>query len=306
MLGRLMISLEGTSLSSEEEEFLANENVGGVILFTRNYESLPQLKALTKSIKTIHPELLIAVDHEGGRVWRFTQGFTTIPPMKTLGDTFNTNPEQALDNAYGYGATIARELRSCGIDFSFTPVLDIDYAHSIVIGDRAFSNDAKIISKLANKLMHGLKAGGMINVGKHFPGHGYAKADSHLALPVDTRTLSQMQKDILPYQLLYNELDAIMTAHILYPEFDEHIATFSQKWLTYLREDIGFKGIIFSDDLSMMGAKIIPDVCSRIHTAIIAGCDMILLCNDIESIKQALQSDYPKHHSLHTLQGSNP
>jgi len=277
-----MLDVVGTELTADDVRRLQHPLVGGVILFTRNFENCAQLKALTDSIRAVRQELLIAVDHEGGRVQRFREGFTKIPPMREFGKLWDTDRSQAKALAVEAGWVLAAELRVHGVDFSFTPILDMDYGDSLVIGDRAFHLDARAINELAFSLMQGLKKGGMPAVGKHFPGHGFVVADSHVSIPVDEREFDQIaQNDMQPFrQMIDDGLPAVMPAHVIYPKVDDKPAGFSQKWLQkILRERLGFNGVIFSDDLSMEGATVGGDVTTRSLAALNAGCDMILLCN---------------------------
>ncbi len=282
-LGPVMLDVVGTELTADDIRRLQHPLVGGVILFARNFVSPTQLKALTACIHGVRqPPLLIAVDHEGGRVQRFREGFTKIPPMREFGKIWDKNPKRAKQLAEAAGWILAAELRAHGIDFSFTPVLDMDYGESQVIGDRAFHLNPQAINELAFHLMQGLKKGGMAAVGKHFPGHGFVVADSHVAIPVDEREFDEIaQNDMQPFRQMIDEgLAAIMPAHVIYPKVDNKPAGFSQKWLQkVLRERLGFNGVIFSDDLSMEGASVGGDVTARSLAALHAGCDMVLLCN---------------------------
>lgn len=282
-LGPVMLDVVGTELSADDIKRLQHPLVGGVILFARNFVSCSQLKALTASIHAVRqPPLLIAVDHEGGRVQRFRDGFTKIPPMREFGKIWDKNPKKARELATEAGWILAAELRAHGIDFSFTPVLDMDYGDSLVIGDRAFHQDATAINELAFSLMQGLKKGGMSAVGKHFPGHGFVVADSHVSIPIDERSFDEIAaNDMQPFKQMIDEgLAAIMPAHVIYPKVDDKPAGFSAKWLQkVLRERLGFNGVIFSDDLSMEGATVGGDVTTRSLAALNAGCDMVLLCN---------------------------
>ena len=291
-LGPLMLDVCGTSLSADEVALLRHPLVGGVILFARNFESTQQLMALTQAIHAARqPPLLIAVDHEGGRVQRFREGFTRIPPMRHLGDIWSSHPQRARRLAHQTGYVMAAELRACGVDFSFAPVLDLNYGDSQVIGDRAFARDPQGVAELAHHLMLGFKEGGMAAVGKHFPGHGFVKADSHLAIPIDERAYADLLiDDIEPFrQMIEFGLPAVMPAHVIYTQVDDLPAGFSPKWLKgVLRGDLGFDGVIFSDDLSMEGAKAGGDVVTRAHAALAAGCDMVLLCNDSASTQTLL------------------
>ena len=278
-----MLDVIGTELSADDIRRLQHPLVGGVILFARNFENCAQLAALTANIYALRsPPLLIAVDHEGGRVQRFREGFTKIPPMREFGKIWDVDRKKAKQLALEAGWILAAELRAHGIDFSFTPVLDMDYGDSLVIGDRAFHKNTQAINELAFSLMQGLKKGGMAAVGKHFPGHGFVVADSHVSIPIDERTFDEIaQNDMQPFRQMIDEgLAAIMPAHVIYPKVDDKPAGFSQKWLQkVLRERLGFNGVIFSDDLSMEGASVGGDVTTRSLAALNAGCDMVLLCN---------------------------
>lgn len=282
-LGPVMIDVVGTTLTVDDIRRLQHPLVGGVILFKRNYENNAQLKALTAAIHAVRqPPLLIAVDHEGGRVQRFREGFTKIPPMREFGKIWDKNPKQARELAKKAGWILAAELRAHGVDFSFTPVLDMDYGDSQVIGDRAFHLNPQAISDLAFALMQGLKKAGMAAVGKHFPGHGFVAGDTHVSMPVDEREFDQIaQNDMQPFRMLIDEgLPAIMPAHVIYSKVDDQPAGFSSRWLQkVLRERLGFNGVIFSDDLSMEAATAGGDVTARATAALQAGCDMVLLCN---------------------------
>jgi beta-N-acetylhexosaminidase len=282
-LGPIMLDVVGTTLSNDDIKRLQHPLVGGVILFKRNYENNAQLKALTDSIHAVRqPPLLIAVDHEGGRVQRFREGFTKIPPMREFGKIWDMHPKKAKSLAEDAGWILAAELRAHGIDFSFTPVLDMDYGDSLVIGNRAFHLDPQAINDLAFSLMQGLKKGGMAAVGKHFPGHGFVVADSHVSMPVDRREFDEIaQHDMQPFRMLIDDgIQAIMPAHVIYPKVDDKPAGFSSRWLQkILRERLGFNGAIFSDDLSMEAATAGGDVTTRAFAALTAGCDMVLLCN---------------------------
>lgn len=291
-LGPVMLDVVGKELTAEDIKRLQHPLVGGVILFSRNFESPAQLKALTASIHAVRqPPLLISVDHEGGRVQRFKEGFTKIPPMREFGKVWDHNPKKAKELAEDAGLVLAAELRAHGVDFSFTPVLDMDYGESQVIGNRAFHVKAQAIHELAYALMHGLRRGGMPAVGKHFPGHGYVVADSHVAIPVDERDFDEIaQNDMQPFrQMIDDGIQAIMPAHVIYPKIDEKPAGFSPRWLQkVLRERLGFDGVIFSDDLSMEGAGVAGDVTARALAALNAGCDMVLLCNQPDKADELL------------------
>jgi beta-N-acetylhexosaminidase len=288
-----MLGVEGLTLTAADRGRLADPRVGGAILFRRNYASTAQLRALTADIRRLRdPALLIAVDHEGGRVQRFQDGFTPIPPMRTLGEQFDRDRDGALAAAERWGRVIAAELHACGVDFSFTPVLDLDAGTSTVIGHRAFHRDAHAVGAVAGALCRGLHAGRMATVGKHFPGHGHVAADSHVALPIDPRPFDEIAaRDLVPYVELSRArlIDAVMPAHILYPAFDSEPAGFSSRWLRdVLRGQIGFDGVIFSDDLEMAGAHGAGDIVARADAAVDAGCDMVLVCNDFSAMDALL------------------
>lgn len=282
--GPVFLGVEGTRLSAEDRARLGHPLTGGAILFTRNFESAPQLKALTAEIRALRtPQLLVAVDHEGGRVQRFRDGFTAIPPMRTLGELWERDVAGAALEAARLGRVMAGELRAHGIDFSFTPVLDLDHGASAVIGDRAFHRNPNAVAHLAASLIDGLHASGMACVGKHFPGHGHVAADSHTDLPVDDRPFAAIAADdLVPFgALVQRGLEAIMPAHVVYPDVDAEPAGYSRKWLQeILRGRLGFDGLIFSDDLGMAGAAGAGDLVARAEASLAAGCDTILACND--------------------------
>lgn len=296
--GPVMLDLEGTTLTSDDVRRLAHPNTGGVILFTRHFESRAQLRALTDSIRAVRHDILIAVDHEGGRVQRFrTDGFTVLPAMRGLGELWDKDVLHALKAATAVGYVLAAELRACGVDMSFTPVLDLDYGHSKVIGDRAFHRDPRVVTLLAKSLNHGLVLAGMANCGKHFPGHGFAEADSHVAMPTDDRPLAQiLAEDAAPYDWLGMALSAVIPAHVIYTQVDDQPAGFSRFWLQdVLRGQLGFAGAIFSDDLSMEAARTPGDaqggigpITQAAERALAAGCDMVLICNQPAAAEQVL------------------
>ncbi len=282
----LIIDIAGLTLTKDDRRRLKNPLTGGIILFARNWENRAQLTALCAAIKGIRKDLLICVDHEGGRVQRFkTDGFTHLPPMRALGELWARDQLAATNAATACGYVLGAELRSCGVDFSFTPVLDLDFGESSVIGDRALGRDPRVVTLLAKSLMHGLLQSGMMNCGKHFPGHGFVKADSHHEIPVDKRSLKAiLLDDAAPYEWLNTTLSSVMPAHVIYPKVDSRPAGFSEQWLTYiLRGQLGFGGAIFSDDLSMAGARTIDGkevtYTQAAAFALNAGCDMVLLCN---------------------------
>jgi beta-N-acetylhexosaminidase len=296
----VMLDIAGTSLASTDRDRIRHPSVGGVILFARNYESPAQLSRLTAQISALRdPAVVIAVDHEGGRVQRFREGFTPIPAMATLGVLWDADPGAASIEAHRLGCCIANELAEHGVDFSFTPVLDLDYGTSEVIGTRALHRDPHVVATLARHLIDGLHASGMAAVGKHFPGHGHVAADSHIAIPVDPRPYEQIARDdLVPFEALGRSggLDAIMPAHVIYSAVDASPAGFSSVWLRdVLRGRIGFDGMIFSDDLSMEGAKGMGDVVERADAACRAGCDMVLVCNDEDAADRLLAAWRPAH-----------
>jgi beta-N-acetylhexosaminidase len=282
----LIIDVAGTELNDADHRRLANPLVGGVIHFTRNWQDRAQMTALNAEIKALRPDLLICVDHEGGRVQRFrTDGFTHLPSMRSLGELWMRDAMRATQAATAAGQVLAGELRACGIDFSFAPVLDLDYGGSSVIGNRSFHRDPRVVSLLAKSMMHGMLQMGMRNCGKHFPGHGFVKADSHVEIPVDRRSLKAiLADDAKPYDWLAGTLAAVMPAHVIYPKVDARPAGFSSKWLQdVLRTRLGFDGTIFSDDLSMEAGRYIDgELLSFTDAALAAlgaGCDLALLCN---------------------------
>ncbi len=291
-LGPVMLDVAALRVTPEEKEILGHPSVGGVILFARNFQSPKQLLALATEIRALRrPELLIAVDHEGGRVQRFQEGFTRIPPMRLLGESWENDPPRAKSLAEAVGYVIATELLTHGVDFSFAPVLDVDFGSSSIIGDRAFSDEPEVIAALAGAFVAGLTAGGAASVGKHFPGHGYVKADSHVDVPVDERKLGEIEAaDLLPYrELIKQGLSGIMPAHVIYPKVDKRPAGFSPVWLKdVLRGRLGFEGMIFSDDLSMEGASVAGGVVQRAQAALAAGCDMVLVCNAPQAVAEVL------------------
>ncbi len=289
-----MLDVAGIELTADDRRRLAHPLVGGVILFSRNYESPEQLARLTGEIHAVRqPPLLICVDHEGGRVQRFREGFTVLPAMRELGVAWDADPKVARRLAEAVGYVLASELRARGVDLSFTPVLDVDHGNSSVIGDRAFHSDPAAIGELGTGLMRGLRHGGMSAVGKHFPGHGHVKADSHHEMPVDDRPLPALEhSDLKPFRrLIENGLGGIMPAHVVYPAVDDKPAGFSAIWLKQiLRRQLGFNGMIFSDDLSMEGASTAGGVVERAYAAVRAGCDMVLVCNKPESADELLSN----------------
>lgn len=286
-IGPVMLDVAGTAMTREDRRRVRHPSTGGVILFARNFVDRERLLALIAEIRALRPEVLITVDHEGGRVQRFrTDGFVRLPAMRSLGALWDADARRgaltASRAATAVGFVLGADLVACGIDLSFTPVLDLDHGPSGVIGDRAFHRDPRVVALLAKSLMHGLLLAGMSNCGKHFPGHGYVAADSHIAVPVDERDLDTiLDDDAMPYAWLGPTIASVMPAHVIYPAIDSRPAGFSPIWLRdILRGRLGFDGAIFSDDLSMEGASVAGDVVSAGHAALAAGCDMVLVCND--------------------------
>ncbi len=287
MHGSLMLDIAGTWLTAEDRQLLRQPEVGGLILFARNIENLTQVQELCRAIRAVRPDLLLAVDQEGGRVQRLRRDFVRLPAMREFASRPNA---QELAEICGW--VMATEVLAVGLDFSFAPVLDLDYQRSAVVGSRAFEGDPLRASELAGAFIRGMHSAGMAATGKHFPGHGWAEADSHVAIPVDERGLDELRgRDLVPFRKLAAELDAVMPAHVIYPQIDDRPAGFSRRWLQdVLREELGFRGLIFSDDLSMAGAHVAGDAASRIEAALTAGCDMGLVCNDRGAAELALSA----------------
>ena len=282
----LVIDIASTELTGEDRRRLANPLVGAVIHFSRNWQDRAQMSALNREIKALRPDLLICVDHEGGRVQRFrSDGFTRLPAMGQLGQLWMRDPLLATQAASSAGFVLASELRACGVDFSFAPVLDLDHGGSSVIADRSFHRDPRVVALLAKSVMHGMLQAGMANCGKHFPGHGYVKADSHVAIPIDKRSLKAiLADDARPFEWLGGTLGAVMPAHVIYAKVDARPAGFSERWLNeILRGRLGFAGAIFSDDLSMEAGRYIDGRLLSFGEAALAalqaGCDLALVCN---------------------------
>ena len=321
-LGPLIVDIAGTELSKEDEELLMHPMIGGVVLFSRNYVSKSQLKSLTLQIKklTRKNSLLICVDHEGGRIQRFEKDFTKLPSLQSFGDEWKSNDSRsislALQKAFDASKILASELKEVGIDFSFTPVLDINWGKSVVIGDRSISIDPYIVFSVATMIVNGLRSQGMKNCGKHYPGHGWAQADSHLDKVIDNRNLTKIyETDLLPYRMLskLNILDSIMPAHVIYSKVDSKPAGFSEVWLNdVLKKQIKFDGLIISDDLSMKAAELYGSVLDRVQLCFKAGCDSILLCNDRKSVVKVLDeyldtfSQLKSRKNLKSLQSLKP
>ncbi|MEZ5537477.1 MAG: beta-N-acetylhexosaminidase [Thiolinea sp.] len=297
-IGYVMLDLAGTELTAEDRELLQHPAVGGLIYFSRNFESAEQITALSSAIREAAGRpILLAVDHEGGRVQRFREQFTRLPPIASLGRNYDADPLQARQRAHKAGWLMAAEVRAVGIDFSFAPVLDLDYGTSGVIGDRAFHRDTHIVSELAQAYIEGMREAGMAATGKHFPGHGWVKADSHLAIPRDERSAEQiMAEDMQPFAALFKAgLDAVMPAHVIYEQVDSQPAGFSRVWLQdILRGQLQFDGVIFSDDLSMEGASVAGGYAERAEAALAAGCDMVLACNNRAGVIDILDNAKPE------------
>ena len=302
--GAVMADIATYELSDDDIARLQDPAVGGVILFRRNFRDIAQLRTLCQHIKAIRkPELIIAVDHEGGRVQRFIEGFTRLPAMNQLGQLWDQDSKHACNIAEQIGWVLATELAACGIDLSFTPVLDLDWGQSAIIGNRSFHAQAKVVSQLALALQKGLNRGGMKSCGKHFPGHGFVAGDSHHVLPGDTRSWQEMQEDIAPFAVLVKHgMAAIMPAHVVYPKIDGQPAGFSRYWLqTVLRKQLGFDGVIFSDDLTMEGACGAGRIHQRAQLSFEAGCDIVLVCNRPDLVDQ-LRQDFVAPHNPHLAQ----
>ena len=288
--GVLMLDLHGLTLTDEERQLLQRPQVGGVILFSRNIRDVAQVQALVADIRRCRPQILLAVDQEGGRVQRLREGFTRLPAMLRFGELWQQDQNAALTLARDCGWLMAAEVLACGLDFSFAPVLDLHTGLSAVIGDRAFAADQETLVTLATEFMQGMHEAGMATTGKHFPGHGSVTADSHHDLPLDTRPLQQIREhDMQPFVRCLPVMDAVMPAHVIYEQADAACAGFSDYWLqTVLRQELGFNGVIFSDDLVMAAAAAAGDMEDRVKTALAAGCDMLLVCNDRQAALQAL------------------
>ena len=295
-LGPLMIDLEGTVLQPEERELLAHPLVGSVILFARNYAEPEQLSRLVADIHAVRsPALIVGVDHEGGRVQRFREGFSRLPPARRIGHEHDADPRAGTASARELGWLMAAELRAHGVDLSFAPCVDLDLGVSEVIGDRAFHADPAVVGALAVAYQAGMRSAGMAATAKHFPGHGAVVADSHHALPVDRRGLADLGPDIAPYRLLIaNGLAGVMVAHVLYPQIDAMPASASARWIRgVLREDLRFQGVVFADDLSMAGAATVGGIVERAERALAAGCDVLPVCNHRASVIEVLDGFRP-------------
>ncbi|GHC25885.1 beta-N-acetylhexosaminidase [Aidingimonas halophila] len=288
-LGPLMLDLEGTWLTSEESDLLMRPEVGGVILFSRNIEDAGQVQALCEEVRRVRPDLLLAIDQEGGRVQRLREGVTRLPSMAVLASGYDEQPETVIQRCQDAGWLLGLEMAACGLDIVFAPVLDVDSGISSVIGDRSFSHSPEVVTALGGAFIDGLHEAGMVAIGKHFPGHGGVEADSHHEVPVDPRPMETLRaRDLVPFAALASRLQGVMPAHVIYSAFDHRPAGFSPYWLGMLREDVGFKGAIFSDDLSMTAAGVAGGTAHRVTAALDAGCDMALVCNDREAVLSAL------------------
>ncbi|GLR64708.1 beta-N-acetylhexosaminidase [Marinospirillum insulare] len=288
-MSKLMLDLQGLHLTPAEEQLLTRPLVGGVILFSRNIQDAAQVAALSAEIRSIRPDLLLAVDQEGGRVQRLKQGFTLLPAMRELGRLYELNQEAALTTARLLGQLMAAEVIEVGLDISFAPVLDIDYQTSEVIGDRAFASDIPSLIDLAQAFIQGMQQSGMAATAKHFPGHGYVTGDSHNCIPLDSRSLEDIQTSCLkPFVALAAQVQGIMPAHIIYTQVDTQPAGFSKVWLTKLRKELNFTGMIFSDDLAMEGASQAGSFPQRAAAALKAGCDQVLVCNNPKAALEVL------------------
>lgn len=300
-IGPVILDLVGCELSNEEREILQHPLVGGVILFSRNYANPEQLTQLCRATRAARKlPLLITVDQEGGRVQRFRDGFTRLPPMGEMGKIFERSPDAALKQAEQHGALMAAELLAVGIDLSFAPVLDLDKELNAVVGDRSFHRQPTIVTALAKAVMRGMHQSGMAVTGKHFPGHGSVNLDSHHAMPVDERSLDKISvDDLIPFaELIQAGINAVMPAHILFPAVDSHPVGFSEYWLKkILRQQLKFSGVIFSDDLNMEGAGFAGDYSERASAALQAGCDMVLICNNRQGAIDILDR-LPHQHSV--------
>lgn len=311
MIGALMLDIAGTTLTQEDIELLSAPQVGGVILFGRNIESPAQVRALTDHMRQVRPDILIAVDQEGGRVQRLRQGFTLLPAMGKFGELYTHDSQRALDLAEKCGWLMAIEVLAVGIDFSFAPVLDLNDI-SDVIGDRSFARNIPDIIPLASAFLKGMKRAGMASTGKHFPGHGSVKADSHVAAAIDMRSYEDIQqKDMQTFIQLQPQLDALMPAHVIYSQVDPNPAGFSEFWIQkVLRQQLGFDGVLFSDDLSMQAACVAGGADARIQAALKAGCDMGLVCNDRAAQCIALEGiadlPLPNQERLERMHGQIP
>jgi len=308
-IGPLMIDIAGAHLTDDDIELLQHPFVGSLILFSRNIETPEQVSELCRAIKDVRQDILIAVDQEGGRVQRLQKGFTKLPPMRSFGELYDKDKDQARLLVEMCGWLMASEVLSVGIDFSFAPVLDLDYGISEIIGNRSFHQAPKKAAELALLFMHGMQNAGMAATGKHFPGHGGVAPDSHVEIPADDRSMDELENDLYPFkQLIDHDIQGIMPAHVIFSTVDRLPAGFSKIWMqTILREQLKFSGAIISDDLSMFGASIVGPIPKRVELALDAGCDMILICNDraavLETLDHLPKSWKTDNQKLHYLRG---
>ncbi len=291
MQATLITDIQGTQLTEEERQWIPSPFLGGIILFTRNYSNLSQIESLIEEIRSINDQLVVTIDHEGGRVQRFRSGFTVVPSMGEIGRLFEQNEASALNVAYAAASVLAWELLEIGVDITYAPVLDLDYKKNNVVGDRSFSDRPDIVCQLAGQIVRALNDFGMIAVGKHFPGHGWVQGDSHHELPIDDRSLNDIKaKDLVPFQTLMSDLPWLMPAHIIYSQVDDQPAGFSPVWIkTILKGEMNFQGKIVSDDLSMEGAAKAGSYTRRSQAALKAGCDILLACNQPDASIEILK-----------------
>lgn len=310
MLGPVIVDLAGEELSQAEAEMIQHPHVGGLIFFGRNCVSAEQIDDLVQSVRAVRPELLLAIDQEGGRVQRLRSGFTRLPALQKLGRYYQRDPAQAALVVQSVAWLMAAELRSVGIDISFAPVLDADDSFSQVIGDRSFGSDPDLVAAVGALYIDGMAEAGMKATAKHFPGHGAVHADSHLALPVDERDMESVQRDDMrPFRVLLPRVGAVMPAHILFKNIDSRPVGCSSYWLqNVLRQELDFNGVIFSDDLSMAGAEFAGSYSERATAALRAGCDAVLVCNQPEKAAEVLasleQQQWPRDGKLATMRST--
>lgn len=293
MTGSVIVDIQGLELTQDDRDLIQHPEVAGLILFSRNFQSIEQLHALTSHIKSLRHPFIIAVDQEGGRVQRFLDGFSPMPPMSHWGEEFSVNPLKAKEELADCLSQTSKKLVHAGINFNLIPVLDVNHGVSEIIGERSFNSDPRVVTEMARKVIEVLHKHRLPAIGKHFPGHGGVAVDSHVDLPVDHRSWTELAScDLVPFKTLVADLDAIMPAHVIYSSIDDSPTTFSSHWLKdVLRDQMGFKGMVVSDDLSMSGAaKLYPDYSYRAKRALSAGCDLILLCNDRENAWKVVTS----------------
>ena len=312
--GTLIIDIEGEALNSEERELLSASSVAGVVLFARSTTSFDQTRALCEEIRSVRDDLFICLDQEGGRVMRLTDGVAPIPDAAVIGQFYEYDPEAGLRAARLLGRRIARDIRRAGFDFSFAPVLDINYNNNTVIGARSFGTSVETVEAVAADWIAGMREGGSPTVGKHYPGHGYVTEDSHVAVPHDPRSFEEMvASDLRPFARFAGELDAVMPSHVIYDEVDDSPAGFSKRWLDYLRRELGFAGVVVTDDLNMKGATVAGAIGARVNSALEAGCDFAIVCNDRDAVRAAVPevaAEPALHHrddgKARKLAGRNP